>query len=77
MEDKNQAVTDDDVQKWCVNWNKNIYDHHRWVINNDVIIDDENMAELYHHGQNIVYVGNMSPLKFLENVMKPPSSWLI
>lgn len=59
MEDKNEAITDDDAQKWCVNGNKNIYDHYRWVINNVVIIDGENKAGLYHHEQNIRYVGNM------------------
>ena len=35
MEDKNDAITDG-AQKVCANGNKNMYVHHRGVINNSV-----------------------------------------
>ena len=53
--DKNDAVTDD-AQKGYVSGSENIYDHHRGVINNDVKISGENMAEEFHNEENNVYV---------------------
>ena len=49
IKDKNSVVTDD-AQIGGVNGNKNIYDDHRWVINND-----ENMAEEYRNEENNAY----------------------
>ena len=35
-----------------------MYDHQREVINNDVDINGENMAEEYHNEENNVYVNS-------------------
>ena len=53
--DKNDAITDD-AQKGCVNGNENFYDHHRGLINNDVNIICENVAEEFHDEENNIYV---------------------
>ena len=55
--DNNDAITDD-AQKGCVNGNKNMYDHHRGTINNDVNINGENMAKECHNEENNIYVDN-------------------
>ena len=35
-----------------------IYDHHRWVINKDVDINGESLAEEYHNENNNVCINN-------------------
>ena len=35
-----------------------MYDHHRWIFNNDVNINGKNMAEEYCNEENNVYVNN-------------------
>ena len=35
-----------------------IYDHHRWVINKDVDINGESLAEEYHNENNNVCISN-------------------
>ena len=46
------------LKKGSVHGNKNMYDHHRGVINNDVNINGENMAEEHHNEENNIYVNN-------------------